>query len=82
MMSKRLQVLIPDDVFKQLQAICRDRGVPVADFVRTSIESSLSKQKPIPAGDRIARILKFAKFDGPTGDIDKILREIDKGKRE
>ena len=79
-MSKRLQVLLPDDEFEELQRASKKEQKTVADWVRESIRTKLEKQLPISPEKRLARILEFSKHHGPTGDIDQLLAEIDTGK--
>ena len=79
-MSKRLQVLLPEEDFQELEARCEADGCTIAEFVRTSIKSSLQKPSRRTPEDRIARILGYARYDGPSGDIETVLAEIEQGK--
>lgn len=80
-MSKRLQVLVPDSEYKELQRIARAEHQNVAEWVRESIRVMLQKRRPKSSSERIASILKFARYCGPSGDIDTLLEQIEKGRR-
>ena len=79
-MSKRLQILLPDDEFKKLKKFCKVKRKSVAEIVRESIRNCMSTDTPEDPSAKISRLLRFAKFEGPTGDIEQILREIDEGR--
>ncbi len=79
-MSKRLQVLIPEEEFRELHKVSKSQNKSVADWVRESIHIRLQANKPETPEKRLARLLKFARFSGPSGDIKQILSEIEKGR--
>jgi hypothetical protein len=79
-MSKRLQVVIPDDEYRAVISAARRRGQPVSRLVRDSLRRSLAEEPDTDPDRRIAAVLRFARFTGPTGDIDVLLREIEEGR--
>jgi hypothetical protein len=79
-MSKRLQVILPDDEFRALTNAARRQGKPVASIVRESLRRTLAEEPELDSEERIARVLRFARFAGPTGDIGQILEEIERGR--
>lgn len=79
-MSKRLQVLLPDEEYRALADAARRQGKPIARLVRESLRHTLSDEAEMDPGRRIAAVLRFARFTGPTGDIDEILTEIERGR--
>jgi hypothetical protein len=78
-MSKRLQVLMPDDEYRALVAAARRRGQPVARLVRDSLRESITHETMDPE-HRIGTILRYSRFAGPTGDISQLLDEIEQGR--
>jgi hypothetical protein len=78
--SKRLQVVMPDDEYRALVATARRRGQPVARVVRESLRRSLEEESETDPDRRIAAVLRFARFAGPTGDIEHVLADIDHGR--
>ncbi len=81
-MSKRLQVVLPDDEYRDLARAARKRGASVSELVRQSLRRALAERPEPGADERIAAVLRFARFAGPTGDIEQILAEIEKGRTE
>jgi hypothetical protein len=78
--SKRLQVILPDDEYRALAAAAQRQGKPVARVVRESLKRTLGEEAGIDPNDRIAAVLRFARFAGPTGDIDQMLDDIERGR--
>jgi hypothetical protein len=79
-MSKRLQVVMPDDEYRALVRAAKRARKPIAQLVRDSLRRTLARADEVPPEERIAAVLRFARFSGPTGDIDEILAEIEAGR--
>jgi hypothetical protein len=79
-MSKRLQVVMSEEEYRAVVRAARRRGKPVAHLVRESLRRTLAEHEEPPAERRIAAVLRFARFEGPTGDIDVLLRQIEQGR--
>ena len=79
-MSKRVQVVMPDDEYRALARAARRRGRPISQIVRQSLRRTLAEDSDVDPEHRIAAVLRFARFSGPTGDIDEILAEIERGR--
>lgn len=78
-MSKRLQVVISDADYR---AVARKRAVPIAEVVRESLRRTIEQGEERPPEERIASVLRFARFSGPTGDVESMLEDIEKGRAE
>lgn len=74
-MTKRLQVLLDDDEFRDLQATARMRRMTVAELVRQSLRSAATADV---AAKRRA-LEKAATYSFPAGPIDQVLAEIESG---
>jgi hypothetical protein len=79
-MSKRLQIVMPDEEYRAVRRAARERGAPISRLVRDSLRRTLAEDQSRPPEERIAAVLRFARFDGPTGDIDQLLAEIEAGR--
>jgi len=79
-MSKRLQVLMPDDDYRALLRAARRRKVPVSTLVRESIHQALRRGQPRSPEEKVDAILRYSGFAGPTGDIEEVLAAIDRGR--
>ena len=75
-----MQVVMPDDEYRAMVRAARRSGKSVSQLVRDSLRRTLAEDAEQPAEERIAGVLRFARFAGPTGDIDRILAEIDQGR--
>ncbi len=79
-MSKRLQIVVSDEEYRALAKLARKRAKPVAQVVRESLRRTMADESERRPEDRIAAVLRFARFAGPTGDIEQILQEIEQGR--
>ena len=78
-MSKRLQVLLDDAEMRDLQRVARAEHVTVAEWVRQTLRAA---RRTAPAGDaarKLAAIRAAARHEFPTGNIDVMLDEIERG---
>lgn len=75
-MSHRLQVLIPDDLAARVQQAAERGRVSKGEWVRRALKRSLAEERP--ARDPLSAL---AALQAPTGDIDRMLVEIDDGRR-
>ena len=71
---------MPDDEYRALTRAARRRGKPVAQLVRESLRRTVEEKTAATPEERIAAVLRFARFEGPTGDVDRILTEIERGR--
>ena len=75
-----MQVLFSEEEFSRLQkAAKRDRRT-VAEFVREGLRAYLERKRESSPEEKIAKLLRYAKHAGPTGDIEQILSEIEAGR--
>ena len=79
-MSKRLQIVLPEDEYRAVADAAQRQGKPVARIVRESLRRTLAEDSGLDPQQRIAAVLRFARFAGPTGDIDQLLDEIERGR--
>jgi hypothetical protein len=78
-MAKRLQVILQDPEYREIQRAARSRHMSIAAWVRQALERARRRE---PTGDvekKLAAIRAAAKHEFPTGDIDTMLGEIEQG---
>jgi hypothetical protein len=78
-MAKRLQVILQDPEYREIQRAARSRRMSIAEWVRQAL--ALARRRE-PLGDvekKLAAIRAAAKHEFPTGDIDTMLAEIERG---
>ncbi len=71
---------MPDEEYEAVADLARREGKPVARIVRDSLRRTLAEEQQVSPDERIAAVLRFARFAGPTGDIDQLLAEIERGR--
>lgn len=78
-MSKRLQVLLDEEELRDIRRVARQRRVTVSEWVRQALRAA---RREHPRGDsrRKLEVVRAAvRHEFPTGDIDQVLAEIEKG---
>ncbi|MGH7265550.1 MAG: antitoxin [Candidatus Rokuibacteriota bacterium] len=78
-MIKRLQVLLDDTELREIQRVARAQRMTVAEWVRQALRAARRRE---PAGDgdtKIGVIRAAARHAFPSGDIEQLLGEIERG---
>ena len=71
---------MPDDEYHAVADLARRQGKPLLRVVRDSLRRTVAEELRPPPEERVAAVLRFARFAGPTGDIDQVLSEIERGR--
>ncbi len=79
MMTKRLQVLLDDDELAEFQRLARRRRMTTAEWVRASLRAARDAEDAPDSGEKLAAIHRASRHAFPTGDIDQLLEEIERG---
>lgn len=78
-MTKRLQVLLDDEEYRETQRIARRHRVTVSEWVRQALRQA--QRGSIAAVDaKLAAIASATRHEYPTADIEQMLEEIDAGR--
>lgn len=80
-MTKRLQVLLEDPEWREIQRAARLRRLTIAEWVRQALRSARKQQ---PTGDldrKLASVKAAARHSFPSGDVAQMLDEIERGYR-
>lgn len=78
-MAKRLQVILQDPDYKEIQRMARSRRMSLAEWVRQALERARRQE---PLGDvrkKLEVIRAAARNNFPTADIGDMLAEIETG---
>jgi hypothetical protein len=78
-MAKRLQVILQDPEYREVQRAARARQMSIAEWVRQALAHARRRE---PQGDvekKLAAIRAAVKHEFPTGDIETMLAEIEQG---
>jgi hypothetical protein len=78
-MSKRLQVLLAEPEWKDIQRAARAQRTTVAEWVRQALRAARQQRSAKDPHAKIAAIRAAARHDHPTADIDQMNAEIARG---
>lgn len=78
-MAKRLQVILQDAEYREIQRAARARRMSLAEWVRQALDMQRHRE-PVDSVSKKLEVLNTAvKYNFPTADIDQMLAEIEKG---
>jgi len=78
-MAKRLQVILQDPEYREIQKLARTRQMSPAEWVRQALDLARRREPLGDAAKKLEVIRAAAQHDYPTGDIDTMLADIEKG---
>ena len=78
-MSKRLQVLLPDPEMEEIRRLARRERLTVGEWVRRILREARSRQPVREPQLKLKAVRKAAEYSFPTGDIEQMLGEIERG---
>lgn len=78
-MTKRLQVLFEDAEMREIQRVARRNRVTVAAWVRSTLRSARAAESDKDVRSKTAALRRSGVYSFPTGDIDQMLAEIERG---
>jgi hypothetical protein len=78
-MAKRLQVILQDPEYRDVQRAARSRHMSIAEWVRQALAVA-RRQEPLGnVSQKLEAIRAAARHSYPTADIDTMLAEIEAG---
>jgi hypothetical protein len=78
-MSKRLQVILKDPEYREIQLAARSRNMSVAEWVRQALSLVRRSEPSGSLGKKLEAIRAAARLEYPTADIDRMVAEIEYG---
>ena len=78
-MSKRLQVLLDERELRDIRKTARARRMTVAEWVRQALRAARRGESDRSVESKLAAIRRAATHSFPTGDIDQMNEEIERG---
>jgi hypothetical protein len=78
-MTKRLQVLVDDPEWREIQKTARAHRMTVAEWVRQALRAARRRGPSVDGDRRIGAIRAAARHAFPTGDIDRMNEDIERG---
>lgn len=78
-MSKRLQVILKDPEYREIQRAARARRMSIAQWVREALEGARRQEPGGTVAQKLQAIRAAARYEFPSGDIETMLAEIESG---
>ena len=78
-MAKRLQVILKDTEYKEVQRLARSQHMSVAEWVRRALAAARQREPLGDAGKKLDIVRAAARGEFPTADMDEMLRQIESG---
>jgi len=78
-MAKRLQVILKDPDYREVQRMARARHLSIAEWVRQALEFARRREPIGSTGKKLDVIRAAARHDYPVSDIEDMLADIEKG---
>jgi hypothetical protein len=80
-MSKRLQVILKDPEYREIQRVARSRRMSIAEWVRQALNLARRGEATGSLAKKLETVRRAAIYAYPVGDIDRMLAEIEAGYR-
>jgi hypothetical protein len=78
-MAKRLQVILKDPEYREIQRVARSRHMSIAEWVRQALDLARRRDPVGGVSKKLEVIRAAAQHDYPVSAIDDMLAEIEKG---
>jgi hypothetical protein len=78
-MSKRLQVLLPDEELLEIQRFAKREQLTAGEWVRRTLRDARVAQPVQEAAAKLRAVRRASEQSFPTSDIDQMLAEIERG---
>ncbi|MBV9144478.1 MAG: antitoxin [Acidobacteria bacterium] len=78
-MSKRLQVILDDPEYRDLQRAARARRMSIAQWVREALAFAHQRQSTLSIEQKLEALNRASKYEFPIGDVEQLLTEIERG---
>ena len=78
-MAKRLQVILQDPDYREIQRIAKARRMSIAEWVRQALSAARRYEPLGDTGKKLDVIREAARQEFPTADIEEMLAQIERG---
>jgi hypothetical protein len=78
-MSKRLQVLLPDQEMSEIQRLAKREHLTVGEWVRRTLRQARANCPVSEPEVKLKAIRRAAQYSFPTADLEQMLSEIERG---
>lgn len=78
-MSKRLQVVMSEEEYREIREAAERRRLTVSEWVRRTLRRARSEEPSSAVGSKLEAVRAAVRHDYPTADMPQMLREIEAG---
>jgi len=78
-MSKRLQVLLPDQEMLDIQRLAKREKLTVGEWVRRVLREARAARPGTEPEAKLRVVRRAAEYSFPTADVKQMLSEIERG---
>lgn len=78
-MSKRLQVVLDDGEYAEIERAARRTGETVSQWVRQTLRHARLQQPKVEQSRKLSALRAARVYEFPVGDIEQILAETEQG---
>jgi len=78
-MSKRLQVLLPDQEMSDIQHLAKRERLTLGEWVRRALREARASRPAIEPEAKLKSVRRAVKYSFPTADVEQMLGEIERG---
>lgn len=78
-MSKRLQVILQDPEYREVQRAARLRHMSIAQWVRQALLLARGQEPSSTIAQKLDAIRCAVRYSYPAGNVDDMLAEIERG---
>jgi hypothetical protein len=80
-MSRRLQVLLADQEMSEIEKFAKRERLTVGEWVRRVLREARMRQPVNEPEAKLRAVRRAVQYSFPTGDIERMLAEIEQGYR-
>jgi hypothetical protein len=80
-MAKRLQVILQDPEYREIQRLARSRRMSIAAWVRQALSVATRREPLGDSAKKLDLIRAAARHQYPTAEIEEMLAQIERGYR-
>jgi hypothetical protein len=78
-MAKRLQVILQETEYREIQRVARSRHMSLAEWVRQALEGARREEPRGNLSQKLEAVRLAAQHEFPAADINQMLAEIESG---
>jgi hypothetical protein len=80
-MAKRLQIILQNDEYREIERLARDQQISIAQWIRQTLALALRRESIGDVSKKLDTVRAAVKHEFPAANIDQMLDEIAQGYR-